>query len=110
MLLKPAGSWSLEAWDKGCEAKHKLGLEMLLKEGKAPLDACLVLNAALGQSDVFAGAPETDALWLFKLYRAAQVEPNFRLHPLPEAELGDIQRAEEGVSRLRDAAQVAQTG
>lgn len=109
MLLKPAAGWSLEAWDKCSEKQHRIGLEQLLREGKAPLDACLILNAALGQSDVHAGAPETDCVWLFKLYKAAQVEPNFRLVPLP-ADFTGMGRAAEGVERLRDAAKVAQTG
>ncbi|MFC3301295.1 hypothetical protein [Parvularcula lutaonensis] len=109
MLLKPAGSWSLAAWNKGCEADHKIGLETLLQEGKPALDACLILNAALGQSDVYAGAPETDSLWLYKLYKAAGVEPNFRLHPMADANLQGLHRAEDVVVRLREEAGVAQT-
>lgn len=110
MLLAPAPGWELGAWDKGSEGLHKISLEQLLREGKAPLDACLILNAALGQSDVYAGSPETDSLWLFKLYRSAGVDPNFRLHPLAEADFTGVERAEDGIARLRAVAGVAQTG
>lgn len=109
MLLQPAAGWSLEAWDKGCEADHRVGLEHLLQQGKPALDACLILNAALGQSNVHAGAPETDSLWLYKLYKSAGVEPNFRLHPMADVDLSDLHRAEDIVLRLRQEAGVAQT-
>ena len=109
MLLRPAPGWSLDAWDKRTEKDHRIGLEALLREGKSPLDACLILNAALGQMEVHAGSPEMDSLWLFKLYKSAQVEPNFRLIPLP-ADFEGISRASDGVERLRAASKVAQTG
>lgn len=108
MLLSPAAGWALDAWDKGCEKQHRIGLEDLLKEGKGPLDACLILNAALGQSEVHAGSPEMDSLWLYKLYKAAEVEPNFRLVPMA-ANFEGISRASDGIERLRAAAKVAQT-
>lgn len=108
MLLKPAAGWALDAWDKGCENQHRIGLEYLLKDGKESLDACLILNAALGQCDVYAGSPEMDSLWLFKLYKAAKVDPNFRLVPM-SANFEGISRASDGVERLRSAAKVAQT-
>lgn len=110
MLLAPAPGWELGAWDKGSETTHRISLEQLLREGKQALDACLILNAALGQSEVHAGAPETDSLWLFKLYRAAGVEPNFKLHPLADADMSRVHRAVEGVARLREGAGFAQTG
>ncbi|MEM9811014.1 MAG: hypothetical protein AAF788_07295 [Pseudomonadota bacterium] len=102
MLIKPAAGWSLKAWDKRCEGAHRIELETLLREGQAPLDAALVLNAALGQSRVYAVSPKTDSYWLFKLYKAGDVSPNFQLEatvtpldPLP-------QRAELRVEALRD--------
>lgn len=81
MLLVPSEDWSLLAWDKHCEGTHKVPLEILVREGKKPLDAALVLNAALGQSTVYAGNPRSDSLWLYKLYKAAKVDPNFQLEP-----------------------------
>ncbi|MEM9286546.1 MAG: hypothetical protein AAGA39_11730 [Pseudomonadota bacterium] len=81
MLLVPTEDWSLLAWDKHCEGGHRVALETLVREGKKPLDAALVLNAALGQSTVYAQDPKTDSLWLYKLYKAAKVDPNFQLEP-----------------------------
>lgn len=81
MLLVPAEEWSLLAWDKHCEGGHRIALEMLVREGKKALDAALVLNAALGQSTVYAHDPKTDSLWLYKLYKSAKVDPNFQLEP-----------------------------
>lgn len=109
MLLRPAGGWGLDAWDKGCEALHRIGLEALLEGGKSPLDACLILNAALGQSDVFVASPETDSLWLFKLYKAAGVEPNFKLNHLGQRPIVDATRAAAGVEVLRRQFKVAQS-
>lgn len=101
MLLKPCPDWPLAAWDKSREARHRIGLEKLLHEGKSPLDACLVLNAALGQSDVASATPEEDSVWLYKLYRAAGVGPNYTLRPLEGGEPAPFVRAEQGVRALQ---------
>lgn len=108
MLVRPADHWPLSAWDKGLEGTYRLPLQDLLTEGKTPLDCCLILNAALGGSDVFVGSPETDSMWLFKLYKAAGVDPNFRLQPLAGAPALSG-RAEERLAQLREAAGCVQT-
>ncbi|NRA30916.1 MAG: hypothetical protein HRU11_11745 [Parvularculaceae bacterium] len=110
MLIKPDGAWQLDSWDKSSESDHRIGLELLLREGKAALDACLVLNAALGQTAVVSAAPENDSLWLYKLYRAADVEPNFRLVPAEHMPSDDSLRATTRIEGLREAAGYAQTG
>ncbi|MEM9840052.1 MAG: hypothetical protein AAF830_12980 [Pseudomonadota bacterium] len=109
MLIKPTGDWGLSSWDKGCEADHRVSLEKLLSEGKAPLDACLILNAALGGSEVLSAAPETDSLWLFKLYRSAKVEPNYRLVAANAGLPSDLPRATDKVEALRQALGFAQS-
>ncbi|MEM7739288.1 MAG: hypothetical protein AAF225_00620 [Pseudomonadota bacterium] len=81
MLLVPSEDWSLLAWDKHCEGCHRLALETLVREGKKSIDAALILNAALGQSTVYAQDPKTDSLWLYKLYKSANVDPNFQIEP-----------------------------
>lgn len=81
MLIKPAPHWQLSAWEKRFESQHQISLETLIREGQEPMEACLVLNASLGRQMVRTDMPETASLWLFKLYRAAAVEPNFRLIP-----------------------------
>jgi len=110
MLIKPEADWPLDCWNKSVEAEHKIGLEQLLSEGKAALDACLILNAALGKASVMSATPQNDSLWLYKLYRAADVEPNFRLVPSTH-EVSDMSaRAATRVEHLRQAAGFAQTG
>lgn len=110
MRLAPAAGWSLAAWDKSAEACHRLGLEALLREGKEPLDACLILNAALGQSRVYAPQPERDSLFLYKLYRAAGVDPNYRLHATGCDRMPAFKRAEAGVMALRQTIGTMQSG
>lgn len=109
ILIKPDAEWQLDSWDKCSESDHRIGLELLLREGKAALDACLVLNAALGQIAVVCATPESDSLWLYKLYRAADVEPNFRLVPADHPPKDDSARATVRVEDLRRAAGFAQT-
>lgn len=101
MCLAPAGDWRLSAWDKGHEARHQLSLETILSAGKQPLEACLVLNAALGGAAVQTAAPETDSVWLFKLYQAAETRPNYRLKKASRLGLTSISRAADGVAALR---------
>lgn len=109
MLIKPSGGWQLSAWDKGCEADHRVSLEALLRDGKAPLDACLILNAALGGDEVLSGAPEKDSLWLFKLYRTAEVEPNFKLVAAKTGLPRSFQRAGVKLEALRKTLGFAQS-
>jgi hypothetical protein len=109
MLIKPASTWSLCSWDKGYEGKHRLPLEQLLSEGKSALEACLVLNAALGGRTVGVATPETDCVWLYKLYKAAEVQPNFRLTGLEDPPPPKILRATDAVARLQDRAASDQT-
>ncbi|MEM1379366.1 MAG: hypothetical protein AAGH41_01950 [Pseudomonadota bacterium] len=110
MLIKPQSAWSLAAWDKGTEAQHRISVEDLLQTGKDALDACLVLNAALGGSEVQSASPEKDSLWLYKLYRVANVEPNFRIVHAPISVRDTPTRAAAGLEVLRQESGVAQTG
>lgn len=105
MCIAPAPGWSLSAWDKGSESSHRIALEELLREGKTPLDACLVLNAALMQAEVFVAAPERESLFLYKLYKAAGIEPNYRLLAAEGVAAPHAGRASELVKRLRVGAE-----
>ena len=87
VLIKPAEAWSMRAWEKSAESLHRIPPDRLLTEGRDPLDVALGLNAALGQATVYSDAPDYDSFWLFRLYDAAGVRPNYRL-----ADLGDLLR------------------
>lgn len=87
MLIRPADRWSMTAWEKPAEKLHGISPTQLVTHGKDPLEAALVLNAALADMQVYSDAPDYDSFWLFRLYDAAGVRPNFRLH-----DLGDLLR------------------
>ena len=87
VLIRPAEGWPMHAWEKPAEALHGIAPDRLLAEGRDPLDVALGLNAALGQATVYSDAPDYDSFWLFRLYDAAGVRPNYRL-----ADLGDLLR------------------
>ncbi|MEM9234647.1 MAG: hypothetical protein AAGA69_10495, partial [Pseudomonadota bacterium] len=59
----------------------------LVTEGREAIEAALILNAALGDAEVYSDAPDYDSFWLFRLYDAAGVRPNYRLN-----DLGDLLR------------------
>ncbi|MGV6819462.1 MAG: hypothetical protein ACWA5T_03070 [Parvularcula sp.] len=87
VLIKPADSWSMVAWEKSAEALHRISPIQLVTEGKKPIEAALGLNAALAGAQVYSDAPDYDSFWLFRLYDAAGIKPNFRLF-----DLGDLLR------------------
>lgn len=87
MLIKPSDNWSMTAWEKTAEKLHGIGPTRLVTEGREPIEAALVLNAALANAEVYSDAPDYDSFWLFRLYDAAGVRPNYKLH-----DLGDLLR------------------
>lgn len=87
MLIKPCDKWSMTAWEKSAEKLHGISPTVLVTDGREPIEAALVLNAALGNAEVYSDAPDYDSYWLFRLYDAAGVRPNYRLH-----DLGDLLR------------------
>lgn len=82
MLIKPTDDWPLTAWEKTAEDLHKISVDELLTNGLPPLEVALVLNAALGEADVYSDAPDYDGFWLYRLYEAAGVRANFKLNDL----------------------------
>ncbi len=87
VLIRPADNWSMTAWEKSAEALHGITPPTLVTSGREPLDVALILNAALGGAVVYSDAPDYDSFWLFRLYDAAGVKPNYRLN-----DLGDLLR------------------
>ena len=84
VLIRPADKWSMQAWEKPAEALHRIEPSLLLTKGRSPREVALGLNAALGQARVYSDAPDYDSFWLFRLYDAAGIRPNYRLHDLGE--------------------------
>ena len=84
VLVRPAEGWSMQAWEKSAEALHRIPPDRLLAEGRDALDVALGLNAALGACTVYSDAPDYDSFWLFRLYDAAGVRPNYRLADLAD--------------------------
>lgn len=87
VLIKPSDIWSMTAWEKSAEALHGISPPTLVTRGRSALDVALILNAALGGATVYSDAPDYDSFWLFRLYDAAGVKPNYKLH-----DLGDLLR------------------
>ncbi|MEM9421081.1 MAG: hypothetical protein AAF986_01020 [Pseudomonadota bacterium] len=87
VLIRPADNWSMTAWEKSAEALHGISPPTLVTSGRGALDVALILNAALGGAAVYSDAPDYDSFWLFRLYDAAGVKPNYRLK-----DLGDLLR------------------
>lgn len=85
MLVRPAAHWSMNAWEKSAEVLHRITPQRLITEGHSAIDTALVLNAALGGMAVYSDAPDYDSFWLFRLYDAAGIKPNYQL-----ADLGDL--------------------
>lgn len=93
VLVRPADGWSMQAWEKSAESLHRIDPGQLLTGGLSAHDVALGLNAALGQATVYSDAPDYDSFWLFRLYDAAGLRPNYRLHDLSDL-LGPIWRGE----------------
>ena len=87
VLIRPSDAWSMQAWEKPAEALHRIAPDHLLTEGRPVEAVALGLNAALGQATVYSDAPDYDSFWLFRLYDAAGIRPNYKLH-----DLGDLLR------------------
>ena len=105
VLVRPHETWSMQAWEKSAEALHRLTPGSLLEGGRSPAEVALGLNAALGQAEVYSDAPDYDSFWLYRLYDAAGVKPNYRLR-----DLGDLLRPVwlgEPAALVRRAAEVA---
>ena len=79
MLVKPAESWSDDAWDPDAEALHGLSRRKLERAGQDPAAVCKVMNNVLGDAAVFSDAPDWDGFWLYRLFEAARVRQSFKL-------------------------------
>ena len=82
LLIKPADDWSLTAWEKSAEDLHGISIDELLIKGTPVLEAALILNAAFANAEVYSDAPDYDGFWLYRLFEAAGVRANFKLHDL----------------------------
>ncbi len=79
VLIKPDGEWPHSAWDKEAEALHGLTIPQLERDGADPRDVCHLLNASLSGAMVYSDALDWDGFWLYRLYTAGGVKPEFDL-------------------------------
>lgn len=78
-LINPASAPGWTYWDEFAEELHGIEPELLLQEGIDVGAACERLNRALEGEQVISDAFDYDGFWLRRLYRAAGVQPAFRL-------------------------------
>ncbi len=79
MLIKPADSWSMAAWDPNAEALHGLSIDAIKKSGRTVKEICDALNQALEGAAVYSDAPDWDGFWLYRLFSAASERMRFTL-------------------------------
>lgn len=71
-LIRPTDEWLQNfVWDRGAQAVHGIGLNLLQEMGLAPLDVVQMLERGLGDAVVFTDNPIADGHWLRLLYAAA---------------------------------------
>jgi len=78
-LINPASAPGWTYWDEFAEELHGIEPELLQQEGIDVGAACERLNRALEGEQVISDAFDYDGFWLRRLYRAAGVQPAFRL-------------------------------
>lgn len=76
-LIKPLSSW--QHWDSSAEKVHGISQEDLSLNGKAPLFVAKQLNNLLENMIVYSDCVVLDAIWLRKLYDAANIHLRFKL-------------------------------
>lgn len=79
VLIKPADSWPMSAWDEGAEELHGITHACATKEGETIGKVCATLNAALGDAAVYSDAPDWDGYWLYRLFSTAGIRQRFKI-------------------------------
>jgi len=85
VLINPAPSWSMQAWDPKAERLHGITPRMLSDLGIDPSDACKRLETALEGRTVYSDAPDWDGFWMLRLFQAAGRRCDIRLHDFARA-------------------------
>jgi hypothetical protein len=85
VLISPAPSWSMDAWDPTAERLHGITLRMLSDLGLDPAAACKRIETALAGRTVYSDAPDWDGFWMLRLFQAAGRRCEIRLHDFARA-------------------------
>ncbi len=85
VLISPAPSWSMDAWDPRAERLHGISPRVLSDLGLDPAEACERIEAALAGRTVYSDAPDWDGFWMLRLFQAAGRRCEIRLHDFARA-------------------------
>lgn len=85
LLIAPAPSWSMDAWDAKAERLHGITPRMLADSGVDASEACDRLEAALRGRTIYSDAPDWDGFWMMRLFKAAARRNDFRLDDFARA-------------------------
>ena len=80
-LIRPVGSW--RDWSEDSEAVHGISKDRLQREGLPVREVCKALNDHIREV-CFCDAYTFDQFWLTRLFRAAGIQPTFRLESVVE--------------------------
>lgn len=80
VLISPAPSWSMDAWDPRAERLHGITPRILSDLGLDPAEACERIEVALAGRMVYSDAPDWDGFWMLRLFQAAGRRCEIRLH------------------------------
>jgi len=78
-LIAPHALW--KDWSESSEEVHGISRTSLITEGKDVTEVAQRLNRLLS-GQVFCDAWTFDSFWLYRLFRAANVEPGFHLESI----------------------------
>lgn len=83
VLIKPTSEWLnwKTGWNEEAEQLHGITIDQLMTEGLTPSLACQKINETLeGREIAFDTGPAAhDYRWMTELYKAASLQPNFKL-------------------------------
>ena len=79
-LICPYALW--HDWSASAEQLHGIARETLKQEGIQVREVAQQLNALLAGKSIFCDAWTYDSFWLHRLFRAAQLEPDFQLESI----------------------------
>jgi hypothetical protein len=79
LLIKPAPEWGEKDWDDASERIHKIPRSKLVAEGVPVGDVARRINEAFCGKQVHSDNPDFEKFWLGRIFRAAQVQPEFSL-------------------------------
>jgi hypothetical protein len=82
MLIRPEREWT--HWDSAAERIHGISRTLLESHGRSVREVARELNRRLAGRDVYCDNWAHDYAWLARLFEAAQLAPEFRLHHLRE--------------------------